>query len=783
MRFIELFNDSTKLDRLSNIGSASFGSGVTDKNEERTPHYEIEESLKMYETNSLIASGINQLVLFIIPDEKLRCYSEDEKSKEFMQEWLDYRRGMIEEARNLLKTRIACGNAYLEKHLAKSKDGGMVLDNVFSFNDSSRLYLNPDSDGPEKYIFKLPVGIKSFKYRGKVRTPQYYNVPYIKNYNYSFRRVYGIALDENEIIHWKTGWSRDNLYGRSMLSSSIDDHNIMSEILNSWDTIAKTRQLDRKILTIDDPENAFKVPQSKMDEVAEQLEDSDKSFTLLNFPLKVNSQDITTSSGYDLMTEVFDILRRKLMMSLLPTYLTPWNESGTTQGAEASMPPFLARIKASQNELINFLNNAIMEPLKKKYDLAEDLTFVFDEPKVLPDENYIRKITDLVRDEIITKEAGQKILVKLGIIEEDAIEETEEEPEEPEEPEVDALGNEPEEESYSEAQSTLKGKMSFDSFKQKLRKKNPQLKTTSWKPTAMHQSVGGKEPRVVETEDSWLLFNGITLAQTLDKDIIDKNTMKLVFKNYVKTLEKEREQFLQGETEEDKLVNTLKKDLEKEVKNRLQKIYKLMDTHSTKNESWNEQFLGMNIFPKIDQLFSDFNSSMTKSVNKTVKQLGINVVDDKNDDVDTSDEFKKLVDEKKRLIRDNLKDQIRTTKDKMVTDIKSQLKDGINKGQSVSDIKKNVRKNFDYDKKVDHKFDRIIHTTTRQSSMILKLRKWLNAGFDSYEWLTKEDDKVRPEHRRKNKKVFSIRKSLKSNNMAAFPGKDFNCRCSAVPYA
>ena len=70
MRFSEFIsfkpNDPENVKRLSNIGVINFGKGLSDKNETRSPHYEINESLKAFETMPIINSAVVQLINFII---------------------------------------------------------------------------------------------------------------------------------------------------------------------------------------------------------------------------------------------------------------------------------------------------------------------------------------------------------------------------------------------------------------------------------------------------------------------------------------------------------------------------------------------------------------------------------------------------------------------------------------------------------------------------------------------------------------------------------------------
>lgn len=425
----QTFNDNmvstrgdVEIKRLSNLGAIGFGPGISDKKAIRTPHYEINKSLEMFELNTLVNSAVNQLVSFVIPNKRIKISSKDKATVQWLEEWHKQRRTIVEEFKNLLTTRILTGNSIIET----LRDEAGKLDNVFSYNDVSRVYVNPDvsEDGHDAFILQLPIGMKEFSYRGKERKLTFYQVRYIKNYEFVMKRVYGCLISNSEFLHFKAGWSRDNIYGRSQLTSAIDADNIFKELISTWDTVIKTRRKDIKIYSVADAETGKRYTQSQLDKLTDKLQDTASSFKLINIPLKLNETEIKTTGTYDLFEGVFDVIRRMIIMALLPQHLTPWGDSATTQGSDSAMPPFILRIKALQNEFIHFLDDAVIGNLRKDNPmLAEDATYVFDEPLLQGAEVYIRNITDLVSNNLLTAEQGKMILSKLGIIDETIIDE------------------------------------------------------------------------------------------------------------------------------------------------------------------------------------------------------------------------------------------------------------------------------------------------------------------------------------------------------------------------
>ena len=543
MRFSEIFRPVKqeesvgKVKHLADLGALSFGPGITDKNQTRTPHYEIEKCIEMYENNPLVNSGIEQMMLWLFPNTKMKFDSQDEKSVKFAEDWHNKRSNILFQVKNIFTTNLICGNAPVETYRTKSTNkefqGKEVLDNISSFNDMSRIYVNVNGkeDGSDAYILELKWGTEGFWYRGKFRQPRDYTISYYKNYKFTFATVHGIALSKDEMKIWSSGWSRDNLYGRSALAAAIDAHNVYTEIVSSWDTIAKTRQTDQKIISLADNNGEFMdVSQDKLDDLGEQLENNDKSYILFNAPLKFVQQDINTSGNYDLMEGVFDLVRRMLVMSLIPNHLTPWSDSATTQGSDSAMPPFMSRLKAKQNEFINWYNENILSELIEAYNLSDDLTLVIDEPKVRDDSEYIRTINDLMRDEIIDKSKAQEYLAKLGIIGEDILKEDNDS-------ENNNSSNEAPQAENVDKSITLeeKTKPSFDKIKKQAREQGEV--TRKWKQVMPCQHVNNSIIHVVENEVEYILFENGQEVKRLSKKNMTKQKLQTIvnkYKNFIK---------------------------------------------------------------------------------------------------------------------------------------------------------------------------------------------------------------------------------------------------------
>lgn len=403
---------------LTELGGIGFDRGRTEKEATKTPHYIMNKCLTMAQENPIITGAIEELINFIFPGKRLNIKSSNEKTEKYLKKWIELRPGLNDELSRFLWTNVACGNAALQY----AEKTGKKLDNVYCLNDISRIYFNPDHENEEdEYVYQIPLTVREFKFDGKIQKPKFFNIKYIAGDAFIVKQIYGIPVSSRILKRYKTGWSRDGYYGRSILASSIDADNIMNEILSSWDTISKLKQIDQKIIT-PDGSSVYEISNPQYKQIQNMLEDGRGSYTFIPFPIKFTQQDIRTSKGYDTMCEVMEFLRRMIMMGLLPQHLTPWGESSTTQGSESSLPPFLARVRSKQEEFIKTLNQIIIDRLRKDEPwLATDATFVLDAPEVMGETYYIDVITNLKREGIITQQQAIKWLSHIGVIRDDIL--------------------------------------------------------------------------------------------------------------------------------------------------------------------------------------------------------------------------------------------------------------------------------------------------------------------------------------------------------------------------
>lgn len=297
-----------------------------------------------------------------------------------------------------------------------------------------------------------------------------------------------------------------------------------------------------------------------------------------------------------------------------------------------------------------------------------------------------------------------------------------------------------------------------------------------------HIDVGGKVVRLVEDDNFYYMYEGKTLVYTFVKAKVQRKTAWYITTDYVKYLKEVQKQFVDGDFPIDKLVAEVEETMRLQFEKRLKQFFKKMSQKNVQKKT--ESFFKIDILGKLKDVFSGFNADINKMVTDTLNKLNVQVVDDVTDTgINTPNVVAKKILDKKALMKKNIADSIKDTKDKILKDIKKDLTQGIVAGVDAKTLQKDIEKKFDYKNGVAWKTKRSIGGAMRMANTTLQFKKWLEMGFTQFEWISREDSKVRHSHSLKNRHVYDIREALDDvSNWDAFPGKAANCRCTAVLY-
>jgi len=784
-------NMETKITNLADLGAFTFSPGVTDKGEDRTPHYEFIRQLEMYNTCPLVSTGINQYNDMLISNDNLRVVVEgNDKAEDFINDWLDARGWLLEEVKQMETANTIFGNAPVQFFYKKGDDGKTYFNGIGTYNDMSRIFVNlEDEDGSKKYILMTPQGQTSFKFAGKVKTPTQIQVGYIKNNVFMRFTIYGVYISDGEMDLRTTGFSSDNVYGRSILASGIDAFNVYSSIIGAWDTIARNKAIDQKIMTLDKDGKGFQMSKPVQEDIEDKLADTGSSFKILPYPLKMLEQDIKVSGNYDTLEGVFDLVRRMLVMSLLPQHLTPWSDSATTMGSEQAMPAFMLRLKSRQGALVKYLNEIILSRLRKdfgKENVPFNATFVFDTPQLSGNvQDYTSLVDSLINQGVITREQIVDYYNKLGVFE--GIElDTKNLPKETNETE-----------SLKGFSESLGGNESYEEFSKRVNKLNNKtgFSLSSKSKELSKRDIGGIVVRLIKDENSYLIFQSLLLhkVERVDEGV---SQAKETYDALIKHLLDEQEIFDDEESEEDKLLDGVGDDVEKDWNTLIDDIISMLDKKEKIKESLNteipvcltEGFLSDTFFPGLKKKFNIFGSRINRSVGRALTKHNIIV----NNEVGTIPRVdneahdkvikkgEKTISDKQRLMQDVILQSVEQTKNNVSQMVMSDIADMVGRGVDVKDIKNQIRTKYDYKSGIVNRFDVVIKKGARTAGSIIKLRKWKNLGLTRAQLRTRRDEKVRNSHRKLNKHVFLIDDLLSGKKPLITD--EWGCRCSWIPY-
>ncbi len=372
----------------SNLGTARFRLTL-DKENVKTPNYVMSKALDILETRPSMISGLKQHVRFLVND--IGFTSQDQDSVKFMTEWYDMRKNLHEDIFNLAFLGIGIGTAYFEPTWNKMANGDKVLDNVFNVPDPSIIYRNLNAASDDEYwLMEVPMEVRVID--GK--TPQFIPVYYIKGAVYWRRMVWCVKYPKEKFIQFKFGWSRVGFYGWGLLSSAVDNEDVSEEILKNWALQAKYKALGKKIIGFYNP-NSEPVSPQELDDIKKEFSTLEEEDSLLTNK-KIDQTDLSFVGQTDVMEQQMNFLRRDSGSALVPNYMTAFSQDSSMATAAESKIPFGLELHGEQEQLIKFLNSAILDPLKEAYPfLADDLSFTLGRPDLYSREQSFTTVSTL----------------------------------------------------------------------------------------------------------------------------------------------------------------------------------------------------------------------------------------------------------------------------------------------------------------------------------------------------------------------------------------------------
>jgi SPP1 gp7 family putative phage head morphogenesis protein len=839
---------------LNDLGAYTFKTSLF-KSELKTPHFEIQKSLEMYEDMPNINAGINQIVLFITGNE-VKITSTDEYTNKWFEKWQEQRAHITDSVKNIILHSEVCGNTWIEPVWSDNK-GEKYLNDFKVMPDPTRVYYNLTQDADlenEFWIYQVPYIFRQF---GDMNI-KIFRISYVKNGIAWQETVYGVGLKEEDLIHIKTGTSRYGYYGRSYLASTINDGEIITQMLKNYAIASRFMAFGKKLVSLGDENDIVSTDElEKFTAILNSPEDEEH----IAINKKATIQDINPSS-FNEMSGGMDYVRKDIGAGLLPNFMTPWADTmGSYASTNNAKIPFELSLENKRNSYVKLLNEYILKPVMKQNPKLKDATFEFGEVTLDDSKDTQTTLLELYNNDVITlnqllKGIGRETIVNGDIykttrnyIYQKKYQMDQTDVEQLEEPFIQRqiqrdmkVGNDNTPETGKSEMSEPDmgepdvgerfGENLKKNFKESLNKSLKFLEDDSKFIKEIKKRNNIEIDRVVKREfvedsnilrivkdkkDIYYLFNNLTL---INDSYEEKNIKKFLELELEKT-KLEYNDFLLGETEEDKLSDELfktAKELHWEItKEVIEEIKKNTITEKfSKSKNLKEKKTIMSgVLDKINDMFSGFNDRLQGKLDEVFNRLfkdskntamQYKVVGFEDDlkkkhldfdmdreieiDVDLDnlkrkfeteqEEKKKKLEINRELINKLTMDQFKTFGDTQSQNIKRILTDGIMFGKKISEIEKEI-KEATIDKKYqdsdnDYKIKRIAKTEVHRSALQIKLMTWDADGVKFVRYLTHLDDRVRPEHRKLHNRIFTIQDALGLKEW-----REINCRCTFVP--
>lgn len=812
----EKVNIKEKNFSLNDLGAYTFKTTLF-KDELRTPHFEIQKSLDHYDDMPNINAGINQIVLFITGNE-VKITSTDEYTNKWFDKWMEQRAHITDSIKLIVQHNEVCGNSWIEP-VWSEVNGKKYMNDFKVMPDPSRVYYNLTQDADlenEFWIYQVPY---IFRQYGDMDI-KVFRISYVKNGIAWQETVYGVGLKEDDLIHIKTGISRYGYYGRSYLAATINDGEIITQMLKNYAIASRFMAFGKKIVSLGDENDIVSTDElKKFTAILNSPEDEEH----IAVNKKVNIQDITPSN-FNEMSNGLDYVRKDISAGLLPNFMTPWSDTmGSYSATNNAKIPFELSLENKRNSYIKMLNKQILEPIMRQNPKLKDATFEFGEVTLDDSKDTQTTLLELYNNDVITLNQLLKGLNRETLENGDIYKTTRnyiyQKKYGMEQSDVESL-----EEPFMQRQikrdlekdSGFGGSNVFEEPKEKIENKfQESVKSVNLKESVVNalkfietdkdfiKEIKKKDKidlEVIKTtvvkdsniirlckdinSDAYIIYNNNNII--CNTDYIDK---ELAIKKYNLEIENTKldyENFIRGDSEIDKASQELfkyAKEIQWEATKELLEELKsssLKEGYGKKilkeKNVINPSFLG-----KVDGLFDVFNNKLKSKVDEMVDKLSLSnveIIDDMGTDgLDNDIEVKSTKD----MLSDLIFDQFKTFNQNQSQNIKRILSNGIISGSSTTEIEQELKDTVvDWKKykqgKSDYNISRIANTEMHRAGLQLKLLEWKKMGITRVIYRSHIDDKVRDSHRKLNNKIFTIDEALKLEEW-----KEINCRCSFSP--
>ena len=313
-----------------------------------TPHEEMLECRRFYDTNTNVVSAVNAASKIILGENL--SVDANKTTQRFFENMFDETKFVVSLAESVENFKLM-GNGYLEK--LKRVLTGEVGD-FDAITRPANIYIDIQKGELKRYIYYMPNNLHAEN---------------IKNFSITYmgykRNIRGIEIPPERLIHLKEGMGAYSEYGRGPLASASSDNKIMREIERSWAIIAKYKAVGKKIIRFTDSEGND-INDTERRKQVEFMRNTD-DFENITVNRKVEIQDLDYGGAEVNMQPCIDHLKTKSTGAIIPSFYI-YADATRYQTSGDQKDIFMLQIINDRDTISRAIN-----PLLKQIALTEGL--------------------------------------------------------------------------------------------------------------------------------------------------------------------------------------------------------------------------------------------------------------------------------------------------------------------------------------------------------------------------------------------------------------------------
>jgi hypothetical protein len=322
-----------------------------------TIHEEKQKCKKAYSDNGFIQTGVNYLVNIIMGDDP-GIESKNEVIEEYGEKWLHFS-NYGPEHREAITQAVITGDGYLKKI-----KGSLGSYKYLNMENSEDMYIDFDwkTQTVKRYIERMYYTTAQAK-ELKLETFTIQTPRGVETFN-------GVEYSPDEIIHFRFKRNIWGIYGRSPLSSVLNDVEIIRSMERAAAVISRYKAVPKKVIfpeTTNPEEVMDDKAVSKVQRVFEGLQDFESPV----IGQKFGSLNLTDGGQAFDLTPYFDYFKRKITAPLSPEFIVHGELVNRATSNEQSQFFYLA-VCAIRNYFTGTTNYSVHEGMDASLKVLED---------------------------------------------------------------------------------------------------------------------------------------------------------------------------------------------------------------------------------------------------------------------------------------------------------------------------------------------------------------------------------------------------------------------------